>query len=33
MQNKPLFIRVEWDEEAQVWVATSKKEIIQPHFH
>ena len=23
MQIKPLFIRVEWDEEAQVWVATS----------
>ena len=23
MQTKPFFIRVEWDEEAQVWVATS----------
>lgn len=23
MQTKPLFIRVEWDEEAQVWIATS----------
>jgi predicted RNase H-like HicB family nuclease len=23
MQQKPLFIRAEWDEEAQVWVATS----------
>ena len=23
MVQKPLFIRVEWDEEASVWVATS----------
>ena len=23
MHKKPLFIRVEWDEEALVWVATS----------
>ncbi len=23
MVQKPLFIRAEWDEEAQVWVATS----------
>ena len=23
MTAKPLFIRVEWDEKAQVWVATS----------
>ena len=23
MIQKPLFIRVEWDEEARVWVATS----------
>ncbi len=23
MNNKPLFIRAEWDEEANVWVATS----------
>jgi len=23
MPEKPLFVRVEWDEEAQVWVATS----------
>ncbi len=23
MVQKPLFIRVEWDEEARVWVATS----------
>jgi predicted RNase H-like HicB family nuclease len=23
MNNKPLFVRVEWDEEAGVWVATS----------
>jgi predicted RNase H-like HicB family nuclease len=24
MQQKPLFIRAEWDEEAGVWVATSE---------
>jgi hypothetical protein len=23
MTTKPLFVRAEWDEEAQVWVATS----------
>lgn len=23
MRNKPLFVRVEWDETARVWVATS----------
>ena len=23
MVQKPLFVRAEWDEEAQVWVATS----------
>ena len=23
MPKKPLFVRVEWDEECQVWVATS----------
>jgi len=23
MENKPLFIRAEWDEEAKVWVASS----------
>jgi hypothetical protein len=23
MHEKPLFVRVEWDEEARVWVATS----------
>ena len=23
MDNKPLFVRAEWDEEAHVWVATS----------
>ncbi len=23
MQGKPYFVRAEWDEEAQVWVATS----------
>ena len=23
MYEKPLFVRVEWDEEAKVWVATS----------
>ena len=23
MENKPLFVRAEWDEEAGVWVATS----------
>jgi predicted RNase H-like HicB family nuclease len=23
MAQKPLFVRVEWDEEAHVWVATS----------
>ncbi|OQX10230.1 MAG: hypothetical protein BWK76_20995 [Desulfobulbaceae bacterium A2] len=23
MRDKPLFVRVEWDEEAKVWVATS----------
>jgi len=23
MSRKPLFVRVEWDEEANVWVATS----------
>ena len=23
MRGKPLFIRADWDEEAQVWVATS----------
>ncbi len=23
MAQKPLFVRVEWDEEARVWVATS----------
>ncbi len=23
MTNKPLFVRAEWDEEANVWVATS----------
>jgi len=23
MVQKPLFVRVEWDDEAQVWVATS----------
>ena len=23
MKEKPLFIRAEWDDEAQVWVATS----------
>jgi len=25
MQQKPLFIRAEWDEEAGVWVATSEE--------
>lgn len=24
MLNKPLFVRVEWDEEAKVWIATSE---------
>jgi predicted RNase H-like HicB family nuclease len=24
MKEKPLFVRAEWDEEAQVWVATSE---------
>ncbi len=24
MQGKPLFVRVEWDDEARVWVATSE---------
>ena len=23
MKNRPLFVRVEWDEDAHVWVATS----------
>lgn len=25
MQQKPLFVRAEWDEEASVWVATSEE--------